>query len=126
MNEPDGSGGQSDLAQHGFFGTNYFGFFLNGKVDSFCPPSLQHLVTLFVERNHALWRSPQVVKWLKQVKEIRFILLIFQNASIVVKKVYAKDPMVENCTAVIKLEYGENPQNIFNFLLLSGKDNLTH
>lgn len=86
----------NDLAQHHFF------------LNTYCPPSLQHLVKLYVERNYALWKDPAVMKWLKE------------NTSTVVKKVEADDPLVASYTAVVKEMYADSSTNIYNHLLLSG------
>jgi hypothetical protein len=37
-----------DISQHAIF------------VDNYCPPSLKHLSTLYVERNYVLWKDPKV------------------------------------------------------------------
>jgi hypothetical protein len=55
LTETNESGKSGDLSQHAYF------------TKENLPNSLEPLIKMFVERNYALWRSPQVVKWLKQV-----------------------------------------------------------
>jgi len=92
-----------DLANHGFF------------ASAQCPPSLQPLITLFVERNYSIWQTPEVVDWLKV------------NILVVIKKVeLGNDQMVENCAAIIHEEYVSNSnKNYYNHLLVSEYTNDT-
>ncbi|PRP79343.1 transcription factor 25-like [Planoprotostelium fungivorum] len=85
-----------DMSKHGYF------------VDfSVNPTSLQHLVTLFVERNFTLWRDAEVVRWVKK------------NMAIVLSAVEKGDVMVTNYETVLKEEYVKNERDTFNHLLLS-------
>jgi hypothetical protein len=47
------------------------------------PASLNQLVSLFVERNHSVWKVPEVLLWLER------------NARIVCERVDNKDPLVD-------------------------------
>ncbi len=67
-------------------------------------PSLQHLVTLFAERNHDLWRSSDVVKW------------VLQNAAVVAGE--AKTGALAAEEALVDDEY-DGAYNRFAHLALS-------
>eukprot|EP01114_Cavostelium_apophysatum_P008342 TRINITY_DN2075_c0_g1_i1.p1 TRINITY_DN2075_c0_g1~~TRINITY_DN2075_c0_g1_i1.p1 ORF type:complete len:604 (+),score=194.27 TRINITY_DN2075_c0_g1_i1:1340-3151(+) len=94
MMEPDAKGAAKELTLHPFF-------------SAVGPPAVQHLITLFVERNYTLWKEAEVAQWLKE------------NASIVAKKADARDPMIETCAVVLKEEYSESQKNTYHHLLLS-------
>jgi len=85
---------KKDLTLHPFFSET-------------CPRSLTQLVTLFVERNYSLWKGPDIDKWLKD------------NVIQVIQLKESKDPMASNYATVIKEEYSDSSQNVFNHILLS-------
>jgi len=93
LSESDGS--SINVANHGFFS------------DTYCPPSLKHLITLYVERNYNLWKNQDVLNWLKK------------NIKIALQRAQSNDPMVKNYEAILKEEYMDSSKNIYNHLLLS-------
>ena len=60
-------GSNTDLSQHAFF------------ADTTCPSALQHLVTLYTEKNFTLWKDPQVF-----FKSLLLLLLLLLLLSVVV------------------------------------------
>eukprot|EP01133_Synstelium_polycarpum_P016017 gene16017-19065_t len=68
---------------------------------------VEHLITLYVERNHALWQQPAVIEWLKK------------NVKEVLDRVNCKEPIIEETTQVILKEYSVIDQSVFDHLFLS-------
>lgn len=98
MVEADSSGYSSDYAKHGFY------------VTAHTPKGLQPLLNLYIERNATLWQNQEVAKWLKK------------NVVIVAKKAELKDPMVDNCAAILNEEYSKSDQSDYlHHFLLTGK-----
>eukprot|EP01132_Coremiostelium_polycephalum_P010119 gene10119-12411_t len=70
--------------------------------------SIQHLISLFVERNHPLWQqNPEIIEWLKE------------NAKIVLEKVKSEDPIIKELRDPVTKEYSTINQEIFDHLVLS-------
>jgi hypothetical protein len=93
--EADGT--SSDVMLHGYF-----------TSPPFVPPAVQYLAALFVERNAALWRDPDVVTWLKE------------NAIKTKVRAESQDPMVENCAVILREEHQTVEPNVYRHLLLTG------
>eukprot|EP00003_Mantamonas_plastica_P000355 TRINITY_DN102_c2_g1_i2.p1 TRINITY_DN102_c2_g1~~TRINITY_DN102_c2_g1_i2.p1 ORF type:complete len:516 (-),score=185.54 TRINITY_DN102_c2_g1_i2:15-1562(-) len=55
-----GAGGWQALFDHDFFR------YTKTSQMSWVSKSLQHLVRIFVERNHGLWMNPEILDWLKE------------------------------------------------------------
>ncbi|KAM6943360.1 ribosome quality control complex subunit TCF25 [Xenentodon cancila] len=71
------------------------------------PPALAELTALYVGRTCSLWREAAVVLWLEEtVKEV-------------LRRVDAKDPLVEECQNKRKQRYQSAPRNIHRHVLLS-------
>ncbi|KAL3065393.1 hypothetical protein OYC64_015545 [Pagothenia borchgrevinki] len=71
------------------------------------PPALAELTSLYVGRTHSLWREAAVMLWLEEsVKEV-------------LRRVDAKDPLVEECQNKRKQRYQSAPRNIHRHVLLS-------
>jgi hypothetical protein len=92
--EADGT--SSDVMLHGYF-----------TSPPFVPPAVQYLAALFVERNAALWRDPDVVTWLKE------------NAIKTKVRAESQDPMVENCAVILREEHQTVEPNVYRHLLLT-------
>jgi hypothetical protein len=73
------------------------------------PASLNQLVSLFVERNHSVWKVPEVLLWLER------------NARIVCERVDNKDPLVDEYKTCRMRRYRGTPRNIYRHIILSGK-----
>lgn len=70
-------------------------------------PALAELTALYVGRTHSLWREAAVMLWLEEsVKEV-------------LRRVDAKDPLVEDCQNKRKQRYQSAPRNIHRHVLLS-------
>lgn len=93
--EADGT--SSDVMLHGYF-----------TSPPFVPPAVQYLSALFVERNAALWRDPDVVTWLKE------------NAIKTKVRAESQDPMVENCAVILREEHETVAPNVYRHILLTG------
>ncbi|XP_076583325.1 ribosome quality control complex subunit TCF25 [Chaetodon auriga] len=71
------------------------------------PPALAELTALFVGRTCIMWREAAVMLWLEEsVKEV-------------LRRVDAKDPVVEDCQNKRKQRYQSAPRNIHRHVLLS-------
>ncbi|KAK5873894.1 hypothetical protein PBY51_018895 [Eleginops maclovinus] len=91
--QPDAS-----VSSHVFFGP---------KSQMGQPPALAELTALYVGRTHSLWREAAVMLWLEEsVKEV-------------LRRVDAKDPLVEECQNKRKQRYQSAPRNIHRHVLLS-------
>eukprot|EP01116_Phalansterium_solitarium_P007514 TRINITY_DN20230_c0_g1_i1.p1 TRINITY_DN20230_c0_g1~~TRINITY_DN20230_c0_g1_i1.p1 ORF type:complete len:216 (-),score=81.03 TRINITY_DN20230_c0_g1_i1:66-713(-) len=90
------NGAFTDLAGHAFFAAaqpNY--------------PSLTHLTALFVKRNELLWKDPAVGKWFRD------------QVLAVTKRAERGEPEVQRAAERLAAQYGGNPLNIYNHLILS-------
>uniref|UniRef100_A0A8C9YP36 Transcription factor 25 (basic helix-loop-helix) n=1 Tax=Sander lucioperca TaxID=283035 RepID=A0A8C9YP36_SANLU len=86
------------VTSHAFFGP---------KSQIGQPPALAELTALYVGRTHTLWREAAVMLWLEEsVKEV-------------LRRVDAKDPLVEDCQNKRKQRYQSAPRNIHRHVLLS-------
>ncbi|XP_034724618.1 transcription factor 25 [Etheostoma cragini] len=86
------------VTSHAFFGP---------KSQIGQPPALAELTALYVGRAHSLWREAAVMLWLEEsVKEV-------------LRRVDAKDPLVEDCQNKRKQRYQSAPRNIHRHVLLS-------
>ncbi|XP_070712474.1 ribosome quality control complex subunit TCF25 [Pempheris klunzingeri] len=86
------------VASHPFFGP---------KSQIGQPPALAELTALYVGRTFSLWREAAVMLWLEEaVKEV-------------LRRVDAKDPLVEDCQNKRKQRYQSAPRNIHRHVLLS-------
>uniref|UniRef100_A0A3P9H7C4 Transcription factor 25 (basic helix-loop-helix) n=1 Tax=Oryzias latipes TaxID=8090 RepID=A0A3P9H7C4_ORYLA len=91
---------QADTAvtSHSFFG-------IKNQIGQL--PALAELTALYVGRTHNLWREAPVMLWLEEsVKEV-------------LRRVDAKDPLVEDCQNKRKQRYQSAPRNIHRHVLLS-------
>nr|XP_046241229.1 transcription factor 25 [Scatophagus argus] len=71
------------------------------------PPALAELTALYVGRTCCLWKEAAVMLWLEEsVKEV-------------LRRVDAKDPLVEDCQNRRKQRYRSAPRNIHRHVLLS-------
>lgn len=71
------------------------------------PPALAELTALYVGRTCSLWKEAAVMLWLEEsVKEV-------------LRRVDAKDPLVEDCQNKRKQRYQSAPRNIHRHVLLS-------
>ncbi|EFA82093.1 Nulp1-type basic helix-loop-helix domain-containing protein [Heterostelium album PN500] len=69
---------------------------------------VEHLIALYVERNHPLWKQqPTTIEWLKK------------NVEQVIKLVDAKDKAVEESVQLVLKEYSVVDQSVFDHLFLS-------
>ncbi|KAF2076334.1 hypothetical protein CYY_002340 [Polysphondylium violaceum] len=68
---------------------------------------IDHLVSLFVERNYTLWQSDKVADWIKS------------NVQIVLAKHRNADPAIAQQQAVITKEYETVNHDVFSHLVLS-------
>ncbi|XP_066570202.1 ribosome quality control complex subunit TCF25 isoform X2 [Amia ocellicauda] len=71
------------------------------------PPALNELVSLYVGRNHSLWKDGGVMVWLEG------------NVREVLCRVDSKDPLVEDSEKKRKLRYQSAPRNIHRHVILS-------
>ncbi|XP_020489401.1 transcription factor 25 [Labrus bergylta] len=86
------------VTSHAFFGP---------KSQIGQPPALAELTALYVGRTCSLWREAAVMLWLEEsVKEV-------------LRRVDAKDPLVEDCQNKRKQRYQSAPRNIHRHVLLS-------
>lgn len=88
----------STVSSHSFFGP---------KSQIGQPPALAELTALYVGRTYTLWKEAVVMLWLEEsVKEV-------------LRRVDAKDPLVEDCQNKRKQRYQSAPRNIHRHVLLS-------
>uniref|UniRef100_A0A3Q1H0A4 Transcription factor 25 (basic helix-loop-helix) n=1 Tax=Anabas testudineus TaxID=64144 RepID=A0A3Q1H0A4_ANATE len=88
----------STVSSHAFFGPK-------SQIGQL--PALAELITLYVGRTYNLWREAAVMLWLEDsVKEV-------------LRRVDAKDPIVEDCQNKRKQRYQSAPRNIHRHVLLS-------
>ncbi|XP_014326469.1 transcription factor 25 [Xiphophorus maculatus] len=88
----------STVSSHSFFGP---------KSQIGQPPALAELTALYVGRTYSLWKEAVVMLWLEEsVKEV-------------LRRVDAKDPLVEDCENKRKQRYQSAPRNIHRHVLLS-------
>ncbi|KAG7230195.1 hypothetical protein INR49_012328, partial [Caranx melampygus] len=86
------------VTSHAFFGP---------KSQIGQPPALAELTALYVGRTYNVWREAPVMLWLEEsVKEV-------------LRRVDAKDPVVEDCQNKRKQRYQSAPRNIHRHVLLS-------
>uniref|UniRef100_UPI0037E74A28 ribosome quality control complex subunit TCF25 n=1 Tax=Semicossyphus pulcher TaxID=241346 RepID=UPI0037E74A28 len=86
------------VSSHAFFGP---------KSQIGQPAALAELTSLYVGRTCSLWREAAVMLWLEEsVKEV-------------LRRVDAKDPLVEDCQNKRKQRYQSAPRNIHRHVLLS-------
>ncbi|XP_063332767.1 transcription factor 25 [Pelmatolapia mariae] len=86
------------VTSHSFFGPN-------SQIRQL--PALAELTGLYVGRTYTLWREATVMLWLEEtVKEV-------------LRRVDAKDPVVEDCQNKRKQRYQSAPRNIHRHVLLS-------
>ncbi|MEQ2225745.1 Transcription factor 25, partial [Ilyodon furcidens] len=88
----------STVSSHNFFGP---------KSQIGQPPALAELTALYVGRTYSLWKEAVVMLWLEEsVKEV-------------LRRVDAKDALVEDCQNKRKQRYQSAPRNIHRHVLLS-------
>ncbi|XP_007549940.1 ribosome quality control complex subunit TCF25 [Poecilia formosa] len=88
----------STVSSHSFFGP---------KSQIGQPPALAELTALYVGRTYSLWKEAAVMLWLEEsVKEV-------------LRRVDAKDALVEDCQNKRKQRYQSAPRNIHRHVLLS-------
>ncbi|XP_072135842.1 ribosome quality control complex subunit TCF25 [Mobula birostris] len=82
---------------------SFFGF----EVQTRQPSALKQLVTLFVGRNWMLWKDAGIIAWLEEsVKEV-------------LRRVDAKDPLVQESENKRRIRYQNVPRNIYRHIILS-------
>ncbi|KAM9861368.1 ribosome quality control complex subunit TCF25 [Aulostomus maculatus] len=91
--QPDAS-----VTSHAFFG-------VRSQIGQ--PPALAELTSLYVGRTYTLWREAAVMLWLEE------------SVQEVLRRVDAKDPLVEDCENKRKQRYQSAPRNIHRHVLLS-------
>eukprot|EP01130_Rhizamoeba_saxonica_P015720 TRINITY_DN7100_c0_g1_i1.p1 TRINITY_DN7100_c0_g1~~TRINITY_DN7100_c0_g1_i1.p1 ORF type:complete len:599 (-),score=160.24 TRINITY_DN7100_c0_g1_i1:135-1901(-) len=69
--------------------------------------NLQRLITLYIERNNALWKDPKCVDWLKRI------------AGDALDLVLTSDPIVEELTIPVLETYSEDTDKFYTHILLS-------
>ncbi|XP_033626213.1 transcription factor 25-like [Asterias rubens] len=79
------------------------------SVSSHCnqPKALTQLISLYVARNHAMWKVPEVMKWLET------------NVSAVLQRVDNKEPLIKEYQAKRQMRYQGTPRNVYRHILLS-------
>ncbi|XP_074865135.1 ribosome quality control complex subunit TCF25 isoform X2 [Carettochelys insculpta] len=88
----------SMVASHSFFG-------LQAQLSQ--PPALNQLVCLYVGRTHSLWKEPAVMAWLET------------NVHEVLRRVEAREAVVEEAAQKREVRYQSAPRNIYRHVLLS-------
>uniref|UniRef100_UPI00398EBE19 ribosome quality control complex subunit TCF25 n=1 Tax=Pristiophorus japonicus TaxID=55135 RepID=UPI00398EBE19 len=81
----------------------FFGF----EVQLRQPSALKQLVALFIGRNWMLWKEARVMTWLEE------------NVKEVLRRVDAKDPLVQESENKRKIRYQNVPRNIYRHIILS-------
>ncbi|XP_067905377.1 transcription factor 25 isoform X2 [Heterodontus francisci] len=81
----------------------YFGF----EVQIRQPSALKQLVALFIGRNWMLWKEARIMAWLEE------------NVKEVLRRVDAKDPLVQESESKRKIRYQNVPRNICRHIILS-------
>jgi len=76
-------------------------------VETFRPPSLEHLITLFTERAFTLWKQSEVSSWLQK------------NIIATLDRIKQGDPLIAIYLEDIKNNYASSSSNTFRHLLLS-------
>ncbi|XP_038070196.1 transcription factor 25-like [Patiria miniata] len=76
---------------------------------SYCnqPAALTQLITLYISRNYAMWKVPEVMKWLES------------NVSVVLQRVDSQDPVVKEYQTKRQTRYRGTPRNVFRHIILS-------
>ncbi|XP_069757961.1 ribosome quality control complex subunit TCF25 isoform X2 [Narcine bancroftii] len=82
---------------------NFFGF----EVQTRQPSALKQLVALFVGRNWMLWKDAGIMTWLEE------------NVKEVLRRVDAKDPLVQESETKRRIRYQNVPRNIYRHIILS-------
>ncbi|XP_051884729.1 transcription factor 25 isoform X2 [Pristis pectinata] len=81
----------------------FFGF----EVQTRQPSALKQLVALFVGRNWMLWKDAGIMTWLEE------------NVKEVLRRVDAKDPLVQESENKRRIRYQNVPRNIYRHIILS-------
>ncbi|XP_067854122.1 transcription factor 25 [Heptranchias perlo] len=81
----------------------FFGF----EVQIRQPSALKQLVALFIGRNWMLWKEARVMTWLEE------------NVKEVLRRVDAKDPLVQESEDKRRIRYQNVPRNIYRHIILS-------
>jgi len=76
-------------------------------VETYRPPSLEHLITIFVDRSYSLWKLPEVIAWLQK------------NILATMERVKQGDPLIAIYLEDVKSKYSSSASNTFRHLLLS-------
>ena len=71
------------------------------------PPSLNHLIQLYIGRSFHTWKDPDLLPWLER------------NAHAVISQIDAKQSMVTDYEEKRKKRYQGTPRNIYRHILLS-------
>ncbi|XP_078400571.1 ribosome quality control complex subunit TCF25 [Cetorhinus maximus] len=82
---------------------NFFGF----EVQIRQPSALKQLVALFIGRNWMLWKEAGIMSWLEA------------NVKEVLRRVDAKDPLVQESENKRRIRYQNVPRNIYRHIILS-------
>ncbi|XP_072374164.1 ribosome quality control complex subunit TCF25 isoform X2 [Scyliorhinus torazame] len=82
---------------------NYFGL----EVQIRQPIALKQLVALFIGRNWMLWKDARIMSWLEE------------NVKEVLRRVDAKDPLVQESENKRRIRYQNVPRNIYRHIILS-------
>lgn len=71
------------------------------------PLALKQLEALYIGRTYHAWKEPEVIDWLAM------------NVKIVLERVDAKDPMVEECKSKRQVRYRGTPRNVYRHIIMS-------
>ncbi|KAK2554743.1 Transcription factor 25 [Acropora cervicornis] len=71
------------------------------------PLALKQLEALYIGRTYHAWKEPEVIDWLAM------------NVKIVLERVDAKDPMVEQCKSKRQVRYRGTPRNVYRHIIMS-------
>ncbi|XP_068722284.1 ribosome quality control complex subunit TCF25-like isoform X2 [Montipora capricornis] len=71
------------------------------------PLALKQLEALYIGRTYHAWKETEVIDWLAM------------NVKIVLERVDAKDPLVEQCTHKRQVRYKGTPRNVYRHIIMS-------
>lgn len=71
------------------------------------PIALKQLEALYIGRTYHAWKDPEVIDWLAL------------NARIVLEKVDAQDPLVDQCKQKRQVRYRGTPRNVYRHIIMS-------
>ncbi|XP_022104331.1 transcription factor 25-like [Acanthaster planci] len=71
------------------------------------PAALNQLIALYIGRNYAMWKVPEVMKWLEV------------NVRLVLERVDKQDPVVKEYQTKRQMRYRGTPRNVLRHIILS-------